>query len=62
MLVRAARNACQRCSGAVVQAHAPEHIVPGGVVAKLGDHLPFCRQAEIQASLGIQLDRTTLGN
>ncbi len=64
--------ACRRGSGAVVQAHAPEHVVPGGlptealiaqvIVAKVGDHLPFCRQAGIYARQGIDLDRATLGN
>ena len=66
------RYACRRCSGTVVQAHAPEHIVPGGlptealiahvIVAKFGDHLPFYRQAGIYARQGIRLDRATLGN
>lgn len=66
------KYACRRCSGAVVQAHAPEHVVPGGlptevliarvIVAKFGDHLPFYRQAEIYARQGIRLDRATLGN
>jgi hypothetical protein len=56
----------------VVQAHAPEHVVPGGLltealiaqvmVAKFGDHIPFYRQAEIYARQGITLDRATLGN
>jgi transposase len=64
--------ACRRCSAAVVQAHAPEHVVPGGlptealiaqvVVAKFGDHLPFYRQAEIYARQGLVLDRASLGN
>lgn len=65
-------NACRRCSRAVAQAHAPEHVVPGGLptealiaqvmVAKFGDHLPFYRQAEIYTRQGITLDRATLGN
>jgi len=56
----------------VAQAHAPEHVVPGGlptetliaqvIVAKFGDHLPFYRQADIYARQGIALDRATLGN
>ena len=72
LVTRRPKYACRRCSGAVVQAHAPEHIVPGGlptealiaqvIVAKFGDHLPFYRQAEIYARQGIQLDRATLGN
>jgi hypothetical protein len=56
----------------VAQAHAPEHVVPGGlptelfiawiIVSKFGDHLPFYRQAEIFKRQGIDLDRGTLGN
>jgi hypothetical protein len=56
----------------VAQAHAPEHVVPGGlptealiaqiIVSKFGDHLPFYRQSEIYARQGIHLDRATLGN
>ncbi len=72
LVTRRPKYACRRCSGAVVQAHAPEHVVPGGlptealiaqvIVAKFGDHLPFHRQAEIYARQGIHLDRATLGN
>lgn len=72
LVTRRPRYACRRCSGAVVQAHAPEHVVPGGlptealiaqvIVAKFGDHLPFYRQAGIYARQGIDLDRATLGN
>ncbi len=72
LVTRRPRYACRRCSGAVVQAHAPEHVVPGGlptealiaqvIVSKLGDHLPFYRQAEIYTRQGIALDRATLGN
>ncbi|MCS3765853.1 MULTISPECIES: IS66 family transposase [Bradyrhizobium] len=69
---RAAREyICRRCSGPAVQAHAPEHVVPGGlpteaaiahvIVSKFGDHTPFYRQAEIYARQGIRLDRATLG-
>ena len=72
LVTRRPKYACRRCSGAVVQAHAPEHVVPGGlptealiaevIVSKFGDHLPFYRQAEIYARQGIELDRATLGN
>ena len=72
IVARRPKYACRRCSGAVVQAHAPEHVVPGGLptealiaqvmVAKFGDHIPFYRQAEIYARQGITLDRATLGN
>ncbi len=72
IVTRRPKYACRRCSGAVIQAHAPEHVVPGGLptealiaqvmVAKFGDHIPFYRQAEIYARQGITLDRATLGN
>lgn len=72
LVTRRPRYACRRCSGSVAQAHAPEHVVPGGlptetliaqvIVSKFGDHLPFYRQAEIYARQGIRLDRATLGN
>lgn len=72
LVTRRPRYACRRCSGAVVQAHAPEHVVPGGlptealiaqvIVSKFGDHLPFYRQADIYRRQGITLDRATLGN
>ncbi len=72
LVTRRPRYACRRCSGAVVQAHAPEHVVPGGlptealiaqvIVSKFGDHLPFYRQADIYTRQGIELDRATLGN
>ena len=72
LVTRRPKYACRRCSGAVAQAHAPEHVVPGGlptealiaqvIVAKFGDHLPFYRQSEIYARQGIALDRATLGN
>lgn len=72
LVTRRPKYACRRCSEAVVQAHAPEHVVPGGlptelfiawiIVSKFGDHLPFYRQAEIYRRQGIDLDRGTLGN
>lgn len=72
LVTRRPKYACRRCSGAVVQAHAPEHVVPGGlptealiaqvVVSKFGDHVPFYRQADIYTRQGIKLDRATLGN
>ena len=72
LVTRRPKYACRRCSGAVAQAHAPEHVVPGGlptealiaqvIVAKFGDHLPFYRQSAIYARQGIVLDRATLGN
>lgn len=51
LVTRRPKYGCRRCSQAVVQAHAPEHVVPGGlptelfiawiIVSKFGDHLPF---------------------
>jgi transposase len=72
LVTRRPKYACRRCSRAVAQAHAPEHVVPGGlptelfiawiIVSKFGDHMPFYRQAEIFRRQGIDLDRGTLGN
>ena len=72
LVTRRPKYACRRCSEAVAQAHAPEHVVPGGLpterliaqvmVSKFGDHLPFYRQAGIYERQGISLDRGTLGN
>ena len=72
LVTRRPKYICRRCSGPVMQAHAPEHVVPGGlpteaaiahvIVSKFGDHSPFYRQAEIYARQGIRLDRATLGN
>ncbi|MGY4281317.1 transposase [Bradyrhizobium sp. LM2.7] len=72
LITRRPKYICRRCSGPVVQAHAPEHVVPSGlpteaaiahvIVSKFGDHTPFYRQAEIYARQGIRLDRATLGN
>ena len=51
LVTRRPKYACRRCAGAVVQAHAPEHVVPGGlptealiahvIASKFTDHLPF---------------------
>jgi len=72
LVTRRPKYICRRCSGPVVQAHAPEHVVPSGlpteaaiahvIVSKFGDHTPFYRQAEIYERQGIRLDRATLGN
>lgn len=72
VVTRRPKYGCRKCGGAVVQAHAPERVVPGGlpterliaqvIVAKFGDHLPFYRQSAIYARQGIDLDRATLGH
>ncbi|MET4228880.1 transposase [Bradyrhizobium sp. LA6.10] len=51
LVTRRPKYVCRRCSGAVVQAHAPEHVAPGGlpteaaiahvIVSKFGDHSRF---------------------
>jgi transposase len=72
LVTRRPRYGCRHCAGAVTQAHAPEHVVPGGlptealiaqvIVSKFGDHLPLYRQADIFKRQGIRIDRGTLGN
>jgi len=72
LVTRRPRYACRRCTQAVAQAHAPEHVVPGGlpterliawiIVSKFGDFLPFYRQSGIFERQGLHLDRGTLGN
>jgi len=72
LVTRRPKYVCRRCAGPIVQAQAPEHVVPGGlptealiaqiIVAKFGDHLPFYRQAKIYAREGILLDRASFGN
>ena len=72
LVTRRPKYACRRCAGAIMQAHAPEHVVPGGlptealiahvIVSKFADHLPLYRQAEIFRRQGVDIDRATLGN
>jgi transposase len=67
LVTRRPKYACRRCSSAVVQAHAPEHVVPGGlptealiahvIASKFADHLPLYRQAEIFRRQGVDIDR-----
>lgn len=57
LVTRRPKLACSRCSQAMAQAQAPEHVAPGGlptelfiawiIVSKFGDQMPFFRQAEI---------------
>jgi len=72
LVTRRPKYGSRRCSGAVAQAHAPEHVVTGGlptealiaqvIVAKFGDNLLFYRPAESYARQGIALHRAALGN
>jgi transposase len=66
------KMACRACGDGVAQAHAPKHVVPGGLpsealladvlVKKYADHLPLYRQAQIMARQGVEIDRATLAN
>jgi transposase len=63
---------CRSCAEAVVQAPAPDSVVPGGLpteallaqiaVAKFQDGLPLYRQCQIFARDGVTLDRQTLSD
>ena len=66
------KYACRHCAEAVVQATAPESVLPGGLpteallahiaVAKYQDGLPLYRQCQIFARDGVGLDRQTLAD
>jgi transposase len=70
ILTRRPKYACRACEGAIVQAPAPERLIKGGlpteamvahvVVRKYAWHLPLYRQAQMLASQGIDIDRSTL--
>jgi transposase len=70
LVTRRPKYACRACSGAVVQAPAPERLIKGGLpteamvahvlVSKYAWHLPLYRQAQMLASQGIVIDRATL--
>src|SRR4051794_27896342 len=72
IVVRRPRYACRACEDVVVQAAAPARLIEGGLpteatvaqvlVSKYADHLPLYRQAQIYASQGIDLDRSTLAD
>lgn len=70
IVTRRPKYACRACEGAVVQAPAPERLIKGGLpteamvaqvlVNKYAWHLPLYRQAQMLASQGIDIDRSTL--
>lgn len=70
MVTRRPKMACRACFGVVVQASAPERLIKGGlpterlvahvIDAKYHWHLPLYRQAQMMATQGIQIDRSTL--
>ncbi|HET8728828.1 MAG TPA: IS66 family transposase [Alphaproteobacteria bacterium] len=72
ILTRRPKYACRACAEGVVQAPAPERLIPGGLpteamvahllVSKYADHLPLYRQAQIYARQGLMLDRSTLAD
>jgi len=70
MVTRRPKLACRACEGVVVQAPAPERLIPGGLpseatvahvlVSRYADHLPLYRQSQILARQGIEIGRDTL--
>jgi transposase len=72
LVTRRPKLACRACEGVVMQAPAPERLIPGGMpteatvahvlVARYADHLPLYRQAQILARQGIEIGRDTLAS
>jgi transposase len=71
LVTRHSRYACRRSSGALVQAHAPEWVVPGlrtealiaqVIVFKFGGHLPFYCQAGSTIGRGLGSTGRPWGN
>lgn len=72
IVTRRPKYACRSCTDGVVQAQAPNRLIPGGLptealvadvlVAKYADHLPLYRQAQIFAREGLHIDRSTLAH
>ena len=70
IVTRRPRYGCRACQGAVVQAAAAERLIKGGLpteamvaqvlAGKYAWHLPLYRQAQMLASQGIAVDRSTL--
>jgi transposase len=70
IVTRRPKYACRACAGTVVQAPAPARLIEGGLpteamvaatlVGKYAWHVPLYRQAQILASQGIAVDRSTL--
>jgi len=70
IVTRRPKMACRACVGVVVQAPAPERLIKGGlpteqlvahvIDAKYHWHLPLYRQAQMMATQGIHIDRSTL--
>jgi transposase len=72
LVTRRPKLACRACEGVVVQAPAPERLIPGGMpteatvaqvlVSRYADHVPLYRQAQILARQGIGIGRDTLAS
>ncbi|MFC4169987.1 IS66 family transposase [Teichococcus aestuarii] len=72
LVTRRPKLACRACPGVVLQAPAPERLVPGGLpteatvaqvlVARYADHLPLYRQAQMLARQGLTLGREVLAD
>jgi transposase len=70
LVTRRPKYACRACSGAIVQAPAPERLIRAGLptealvahvlVSKYAWHLPLYRQAQIMLAQGIDIDRSVL--
>lgn len=70
IVTRRPKLACRACHGVVLQHAAPERLIRGGlpterlvahvIVAKHHWHLPLYRQAQMLATHGIAIDRSTL--
>lgn len=71
-MTRRPKCVCRSCSGVLVQALAPEHVVPGGlpteaaiaqvIVSKFGDPVPFIDKPRFMLDKRIRIDLATLGN
>ncbi len=72
LVTRRPKLACRACEGVVVQAPAPERLIPGGMpteaavaqvlVSRYADHMPLYRQSQILARQGIGIGRDTLAS
>ncbi len=66
------KSACRACEGTILQAPAPERLIPGGlpteamvasvVVGKYADHQPLYRQSQALARQGVQIGRDVLAS
>lgn len=70
IVTRRPKLVCRACVGVIVQSPAPERLIKGGlpsealvahvIDAKYHWHLPLYRQAQMMATHGIHIDRSTL--